>query len=53
MQYVKNKGDCFFIGLQTPTNRWNHKALGLVLSSVSKFLEPVIKLKARVFDMSS
>ena len=29
------------------------KALGLVLSSVSRCLEPVMKHEARVFDMSS
>ena len=30
-------------GFQIPRNRWKHSACGLVLSSVSRYLEPVIK----------
>ena len=42
-RHVKNSGFVLYHGFQIPRNRWKHSACGLVLSSVSQYLEPVIK----------
>ena len=42
-RHVKNSGFVLYHGFQIPRNRWKHSACGLVLSSVSRYLEPVIK----------
>ena len=42
-RHVKNSGFVLHHGFQTPRNRWKHSACGLVLSSVSRCLEPVMK----------
>ena len=42
-RHVKNSGFLLHHGFQIPRNRWKHSACGLVLSSVSRYLEPVIK----------
>ena len=42
-RHVKNSGFVRHHGFQTPRNRWKHSACGLVLSSVSWCLEPVMK----------
>ena len=46
----KTLASCFITGSK-PRNRWKHSACGLVLSSVSRCLEPVMKHEARVFDI--
>ena len=42
-RHVKNSGFVLHHGFQIPRNKWKHSACGLVLSSVSRYLEPVIK----------
>ena len=42
-RHVKNSGFVLHHGFQIPRNRWKHEACGLVLPSVSRYLEPVIK----------
>ena len=42
-RHVKNSGFVLHHGFQTPRNRWKHEAAGLVLSSVSRCLESVMK----------
>ena len=49
----QKRGRVLYHGFQILRNRWKHEAAGRVLSSVSRYLEPVIKHEARVFDMSS
>lgn len=42
-RHVKNSGFVLHHGFHTPRNRWKHSACGLMLSSVSRCLQPVMK----------
>ena len=47
----QKRGRVLYHWFQIPRNRWKHEAAGRVLSSVSRYLEPVMKHEARVFDI--
>ena len=51
-RHVKNSGFVLHHGFQTPRNRWKHEAADLVLSSVSRCLEPRWSTRPRFWHIT-